>query len=114
MGVFDNFFKFAWEPNQKQWVGPPIEHRPEYSLSVIEFDDQGWYHDVAQRDALMGFLDETADEDLLIVVFVHGWKHNANAGDDNLRSFRSLLRDARESEDQRETSRRVLGVYLAW
>jgi hypothetical protein len=114
MGVFDNFFEFGWEANRKQWDGPAIEHGPEYSLSVIEFDDQGWYHDVGQRDALMHFFDETASEDLLIVVFVHGWKHNAAAADGNLRSFRALLRDARASEDQRETSRRVLGVYLSW
>jgi hypothetical protein len=114
MGIFDNFFEFGWEANSKQWDGPPIEHGPEYSLSVIEFDDQGWYHDLAQRDALMRFLEETGGEDLLIVVFVHGWKHNAAASDDNLRSFRALLSDARSSEDQRETSRRVLGVYLSW
>jgi hypothetical protein len=115
MGIFDNFFKFAWQPNQKQWVGPPIEHRPEYSLSVIEFDDQGWYHDIAQRDALVSFLEETRGDDLLIFVFVHGWKHNAGPSDDNLLSFRALLGDARMSEDQKgETSRRVLGIFLSW
>ena len=108
------FSSSGWEANRKQWDSAPIKHNPEYSLSVIEFDDQGWYHDLAQRDALMRFLEETGSEDLLIVVFVHGWKHNAAAGDDNLRSFQALLRDARASEEQRETSRRVLGVYLSW
>ena len=111
MDVFDDFFLFGWEANRKQWDGPPIEHGPEYSLSVIEFDDQGWYQDMEQREALMNFLDETANEDLLIVVFIHGWKHNAASADGNLRSFRALLRDARASEAQRAISRRVLGVY---
>jgi hypothetical protein len=114
MGIFDNFFEFKWEPNRKQWVGSPIEHLSEYSLSVIEFDDQGWYHDIAQRDALISFLEETRREDLLIFLFVHGWKHNAAPSDDNLRSFRALLSDARASENQKKTSRRVLGVYLSW
>ena len=81
MGVFHNFFEFGWEANRKQWNGSPLEHLAEYSLSVIEFDDQGWYHDLAQRDALMRFLDEMVGEDLLILVFVHGWKHNAAADD---------------------------------
>ena len=114
MDVFDDFFKFGWEANRKQWDRPPIEHGPEYSLSVIEFDDQGWYQDMDQREALMNFLDETANDDLLIVVFIHGWKHNAASADSNLRSFRALLRDARASEAQRAISRRVLGVYLSW
>jgi hypothetical protein len=114
MGVFHNFFEFGWEGNHKQWNGSPLEHLAEYSLSVIEFDDQGWYHDLAQRDALMRFLDEMVGQDLLILVFLHGWKHNAAADDGNLRSFRALLRDARASEDQRGTGRRVLGVYLSW
>ena len=114
MSVLDNFFEFRWEANRKQWSGPPVEALAEYSLAVIEFDDQGWYHDLAPRDALLRFLDDTAGNDLLILVFVHGWKHNAQAGDGNLRSFRGLLRDARASEDQRGTGRRVLGVYLSW
>ena len=91
MEVFDDFFKFGWEANRTRWDGPPIEHGPEYSLSVIEFDDQGWYQDMDQREALMNFLDETANDDLLIVVFIHGWKHNAASADSNQRGIRSML-----------------------
>ena len=28
---------------------------------------------------------------LLMVVFIHGWKHNAEVGDDNVMDFREVL-----------------------
>lgn len=114
MEIFRNFFAFRKAPNAKQWPGPTIEDTAEYSLAVIEFDDQGWYHDVQQRDDLNRYLDGKRDEDLLIVVFIHGWKHNAAPDDINLQSFRAVLKDACLSENRRPTRRKILGVYLSW
>jgi hypothetical protein len=109
---FKSFLSFGCAPNAKQWPRQPIEHTHDYSLAVIEFDDQGWYHDICQRKALEEFLDQKASqkEDLLIVAFIHGWKHNAAPNDTALESFRCVLRDLGCSENRRQ----VLGVYLGW
>jgi hypothetical protein len=114
-GLVRNWFAFRWVPNAKQWRGPPIEYTADYCLAVIEFDDQGWYQDIGQRDALERFLNQKANqkEDLLIVAFIHGRKHNAAADDTSLQSFRGVLRDTCLSESHRRR-RQVLGVYLSW
>lgn len=118
--LFKSWFSFRWVSNAKQWRGRPIEHTKDYDLAVIEFDDQGWYQDLGQRNEFERFLHEKVEQDehLLIVVFIHGWKHNAAADDTSLRSFRGVLRDARFSEDRRSDERgrdrKILGVYLSW
>ena len=59
------------------------------------------------------------DAGLSIVVYVHGWKHNAADTDDNLRTFRLLLADAALDEQAKQKefglpAHRVVGVYVAW
>lgn len=114
-----NALRFMRVPDQAvradQRPGP--EDGDGYTLFTVEFDDQGWFHQDAQRDALFRYLDQTKDQDFLIIVFIHGWKHNALPDDENLLSFHTLLREARQSEVQRPPPsgpRRVLGVYISW
>jgi pimeloyl-ACP methyl ester carboxylesterase len=113
--LFRRLFPFRWVPNAGRWRRQPIEHTDDYCLAVVEFDDQGWFQDFHQRDLLQRFLNEKANrnEDLLIVVFIHGWQHNAEPDDTSLQMFRSLLSDVCLSERHRH-NRPVLGVYLSW
>jgi hypothetical protein len=117
MGGTDLFRRFLFRsvPNAKQWRQQPIEERDNYYLAVIEFDDQGWFQDFRQRDALEQFLNQKANQkkDLLIIAFIHGWQHNAEPEDTSLQSFHSVLRDACLSESHRH-NRQILGVYLSW
>ena len=62
--------------------------RPSYELAFVEFDDQGRCYDRGQMDAVAGRLDAFDGRDAVIVVFVHGWKHDARSNDDNLKSLR--------------------------
>lgn len=101
------------------------EYRPAaqtagFSLGFIEFDDQGQLFDRAQMYAVLDYISRrAAEDDFLAVVYVHGWKHNAREGDDNIEHFRdALLRlsatEAALSQTQDRSARRVLGVYLGW
>lgn len=98
----------------------PAGDGAEYTLGFIEFDDQGQLWDRRQMAAVLDHLTtRAADDDQLIVVFVHGWKHNAAPGDSNIDTFRSVL--ARLSRDEAlvarqlgKPARRVSGVYLGW
>jgi hypothetical protein len=91
-----------------------------YLLGFIEFDDQGQVFEREQMDAVVKALNErAARQDLLIVVFVHGWKHSAAPGDGNIATFRQGLERLSELESRvsRQTGaeeRQVVGVYLGW
>ncbi len=76
-----------------------------------------------QINNLMKQLNKAADGDQLItlVVFIHGWKHNAGTDDDNVIGFRRFLATAALMEDalshEPGTShrpRRIVGVYVGW
>ncbi len=92
----------------------------EYLLGFIEFDDQGQVWD---RGQMLGVLEKlwerSGSNDLLLVVFVHGWKHSAAPGDKNIQTFRGVLDDLSDAEQYiaRQTGlkpRQVVGLYLGW
>ena len=96
-----------------------------YQLAIVEFDDQGWCYDRGQMDAVAERLDSLAPEDapaqaqdVILVVFVHGWKHDARSDDDNLSAFRVLLKETVQHEQVTAASgakaRQVLGVFVGW
>ena len=98
-----------------------LEQTDEYLLGFVEFDDQGWFWDRKQADKLIDrLLDKNVLESgLLMVVYVHGWRHNASFDDDNVASFRETLKRiysyehlASQSEGRQE--RKVAGIYVGW
>lgn len=126
----------------------PESVQERYELHFVEFDDQGWLFpptataataatgpaarptdgaDTPAQSAPDNQIDNLMDrltfllgqgEDLSIVVFVHGWKHNAHADDVNVREFRALL-EAEGAEERDRAGpggkpRKVVGVYVAW
>ena len=112
------------------------EDRDDYDLLVVEFDDQGWVRDSSnldrpgKQDYLDSFFDQLArlyhanqENGLSLVLFVHGWHHNADARDKNVTQFRWLLRDLAIAENGRRLSDvkitrppgpRVVGIYVGW
>jgi len=51
-----------------------------------------------------------------LVVYVHGWKHNAHAQDDNVKQFHSMLQSVSlvEKTFPLENRRRVVGIHVSW
>lgn len=105
-----------------------IEEHARYDLMFVEFDDQGWVqqssnlprpgndyldHFFAQLDRIRAKY-RAAGRGISLVVYVHGWHHNAHANDGNVRSFRKLLGDVALAEGQAGTERRVVGIYVGW
>ncbi len=94
-----------------------------YMLGFIEFDDQGQIQDYQQVVAVQALLQNiTRQEDAIVLVFVHGWKHNAHSGpkpgeeDNNITRFREVLSSVSRTEALQNTNapRKVVGVYLGW
>ncbi len=112
------------QPQSPCWLRSE-EERAHYNLLFAEFDDQGWVQDEPTysggRDHLAEFFTRLNDiydhsDGLSIIVFVHGWHHNAQANDTNVRNFRKLLGDI-ELLERAQTERgkhRVVGVYVGW
>lgn len=98
----------------------PTANGNRYLLGFIEFDDQGQLWDRKQMSDVVGRLAaEAGTKELLMVVFVHGWKHSAAPGDGNITTFRKVLTQLSDSEAQIAKltglpPRAVAGVYLGW
>lgn len=111
-------------PNRQHQRFPGFMKGAPYQLAIVEFDDQGRCHDRKQMDAVAQQLEalapdnSTTGEDVILVAFVHGWKHDARSDDDNLTAFRVLLSETAKYERLHQTTgvapRPVLGVFVGW
>lgn len=107
------------------------ETGPGYELHFVEFDDQGWLAAASdpdkprpdkpppsQIDHLMRRLDTLLGDEgryLNVILYVHGWKHDARSEDEDVKRFRRILASARTLEaDGRQTQRTVVGIYVGW
>jgi hypothetical protein len=84
-----------------------------FRLDFIEFDDQGVIQRRDYKNSILKEYTEMArDDDLLLVIFVHGWHHNSQGKpeDSNIIGFRKILAAAAENI----TDKKVVGVYLGW
>ncbi len=104
-----------------------IEDYGSYVLGFAEFDDQGWSFD---NDAQLATLQtrlraEVAnpayqDMDFAVILFVHGWHHNAHDNDCNVQEARQMVYLATQQFDdayrahQIARKRRVFGIYVGW
>lgn len=109
---------------------PEISTKPAYTLHFVELDDQGWQYprrkDAGYTDAmgsaheqidraigdLSGWL--TAGERVMLLVFVHGWKHGARHDDRDVQRFREILSDAALVVELTREPRKVVGIYVGW
>ena len=99
-----------------------------YDLFFVEFDDQGLLYPKEPKEQFGNASNQieltleklrtlaAAGQSLSLVVYVHGWKHDASAEDSNVREFHRVLKSISIVEDALEPSarRKVVGIYMAW
>ncbi len=99
---------------------------PQFDLRIVQSDDYGsfWNTKVAQ---------ETLDHvevlskrtNTLVVLFIHGWHHNADESDSNLRDFKKALgglhdrlstqgRKSLRAKTTNSDDFKVVGIYVGW
>jgi hypothetical protein len=97
-----------------------LEETKDYLLGFVEFDDQGWLWNRKQMTTVLNQLyAEDNKQGLLMLVFVHGWKHNASYEDGNVEMFRTNLTilgrlERLASRKEGRPPRKVVGVYAGW
>ena len=100
--------------------------RGHQNLAVVQFDDYGnaWNAQDVQ-DALNLVSANSQTTNCIVLVYVHGWHHNAREGDSNLIAFQKTLADLEatlargpyvEARKQLsgESDVKVIGIYVGW
>lgn len=85
---------------------PVSPGQPFANFHVIEFNDDGDMHLPEQFHALKARLRASPGADLLI--FIHGWHHNAAPGDDNFLAFKRFYQQMSANNPS------LLGLYIGW
>ena len=90
-------------------------------LGVVEFDDQGVLWERDQLESTIELIRQSnreARDGTLVIVYIHGWKNNADPHDQEgaLAQFRETVRRdaARNPADRPFAADRVVGVFLGW
>jgi pimeloyl-ACP methyl ester carboxylesterase len=110
---------FGVVPNEPHQEPGGIVRLGRFQLAIVEFDDQGRCYTRSQMEAVDQWLGENAERDVIIVVFVHGWKHDARSDDGNLLDVMGVLdlaaqREAASAQQMGSEPRPVLGVFVGW
>jgi hypothetical protein len=108
---------------------------PDYDLFFAEFDDQGLAHPADESSVGFAFQQIAGIDDALrsrfkvgdinLIVYVHGWKHDARSEDSDVEKFRQLLHSVKVLEDAKHPKsdgdeylaiphRRVVGIFVGW
>lgn len=92
----------------------------DFDLAFAEFSERGnVFSDHHLTDVLQRIRSNAEHDGVVLVVFIHGWKHNARENDDNLQDFKVSLQTLAGVLEERfgETAlreRRLTGLYVGW
>ncbi len=81
-----------------------------FSMNFVEIDEQGMPANRAQAEAALAVASNAETDGSYVIVFVHGWHHNASSGDANVRGFYDALALVSRWNPQR----RIKGIYIGW
>lgn len=109
-----------------------IQKHKNYDLAFVEFTEQGNVINRQKMDKVLNYIKEkTKDNDGLkvasshggtdghgvyVLVYVHGWRHNAKENDSNVRSFRRSLAKLGCLKEGKKLlqNKHIIGVYVGW
>jgi hypothetical protein len=109
-------------PNYKRQTAESSQ----YDLAVVEFNDEGAYWDATSAKKALDLVAERAAQgNTVVVLYAHGWHHNAADGDSNLQGLRTTLEELVAKLDQpgyrksrlkltESEEVRVMGIYIGW
>ena len=93
---------------------------------VVEVDDFGRFWDREAANATLDAISGTSlNRNTVVLVFIHGWHHNAAETDENVQNFQNTLRHVRDTISKPEyievrkllnlnEDLQVMGLYVGW
>ena len=109
------------QPSEKSCFESYYQEYDAFDLAFAEFTERGnAFSDVVEKNVLDRINKQaTNDDGIILITFIHGWKHNASESDPNLRGFKDSLRTI--SNKLKENfgytllgKRRLVGLYIGW
>ncbi|MCC5992360.1 MAG: hypothetical protein JJT99_07525 [Rhodobacteraceae bacterium] len=87
-----------------------------FNLAFVELSEDGRYLKEEQLTRLRKSLKENsaAGKRNHVIMFVHGWRHDAALDNANVRTFRTLLNYSSSFVKERDENAVVTGVYVGW
>lgn len=105
------------DPNQLTCLESYYQRHPRYDLAFAEFTERGNVFNSRWIDDILKNIEKHQDETgVVVIVFVHGWLHNADEKDSNLLDFKKVL-SALSDKDNQDFSlgnRKLIGLYVGW
>jgi len=80
-------------------------------IAYVEIGEQGGFQDRDQQERALALVNR-ANEPKYVVVFVHGWFHNAGADDTNVQRFKCALNSLQSINGH--PAEQVVGIYVGW
>jgi hypothetical protein len=112
---------FSLEHPTTKLASQTWEHFETFDVGIVEFKDEGSLWSTEQRRMVVDRIRDLAKEGATIIVYAHGWHHNASVNDDNLVSFRHVLATIAAQRHVGMTcgaptnsKNHVVGVYVGW
>ena len=93
----------------RPWQTPAADIATQ-NFHTIEFDDQGEPHDAKQWQGLQARLRQSGNAQQELIIFIHGWHHNAASTDENFIAFQNFYQQMAQSDKQRN----LIGLYIGW
>jgi hypothetical protein len=81
-------------------------------VAYVEIDEQGSFQDRRQVEQAISLASDDRTKRKYVVVYAHGWFHNASPADTNVRRFKCALDALQAIPGNAEEE--VIGVYLGW
>jgi len=93
------------------------EKNEDYALTFIEFSERGNLFSRDNFDEVMEYIErenKNSTDGIMVIVYAHGWKHNATNKTGDVNKFRKTLKRLRTVNKKTISNRKVIGVYLGW
>jgi hypothetical protein len=106
-------------PNDTGCTDAYYQEHASYDLAFAEFSDRGnAFNNNNLKDILQRVRDKANEDGVVLITFIHGWKHNASESDDNVQSFKRTLETVstslRHDFSGELGRRRLIGLYIGW
>lgn len=108
------------DPDSSSCRSSAYQEFERFDLAFAEFSERGNAFDGAKVEAVLAKIAGKARADgVVLIVFVHGWKHNASEDDPNVLSFKDSLATmagvlGSSFAGTALGARRLVGVYVGW
>lgn len=108
------------DPRSQECLNSYYQEFSSHDIAFVEFTERGnAFDDKAVHDVLTRIEGRAIGQGAVVVVFVHGWKHNASEIDSNVVDFKNAMEVMKNILGERYSktklgARKLIGVYVGW